>query len=265
MSNQNRSPRAYLGVERLYGAEAAQRLALAHVMVVGIGGVGSWAVESLARTGVGQLTLIDLDVVAESNINRQIHALQNTLGRNKVDVMRERILEINPLCQVTVIDDFLSIDNIATLCTPALDFVVDAIDSPRVKSHLIAHCVQHNIGLVVAGAAGGRDDPLALAELDLALTTGDALLANTRSRMRRDFGFSRSKGERFGVRTVFSTQTPLAAIHSINSSSDNLAEQKNNGAPLNCAGYGSVVTVTAAMGFALASIAIKAIVGKKFK
>jgi tRNA threonylcarbamoyladenosine dehydratase len=241
--------RAYTGVSRLYGEPAATQLQLAHVMVVGIGGVGSWAAEALARSGIGRITLVDLDVIAESNINRQIHALQDTLGRNKVDVMQERIAAINPQCAVTVVDDFLTIDNIAAVLEPKPHFVIDAIDSPRVKSYLIDYCVKKKIGLAVAGAAGGRDDPLALQEVDLALTTGDALLANTRSRMRRDFGFTREKGKKFGVRTVCSRQVPLQSL-----SSEIIP---NNGAPLNCAGYGSIVTVTAAMGMALAGIAIK--------
>jgi tRNA threonylcarbamoyladenosine dehydratase len=268
------SSRAYTGVARLYGETAADQLRRSNIMVVGIGGVGSWAAEALARSGVGRITLIDLDIIAESNINRQIHALQDTLGRNKVDVMQERIKAINPLCEVIVIDDFLTIENIATMLEPKPQFVIDAIDSPRVKSHLIAFCVQHKIGLAVSGAAGGRDDPLALQEVDLALTTGDALLSNTRSRMRRDFGFSRIKGERFGVRTVCSRQVPLQTLTNaedkqganddqVANNATGVAKPRNNGAPLNCAGYGSIVTVTAAMGLALASIAIKQLVAKK--
>jgi tRNA threonylcarbamoyladenosine dehydratase len=265
--------RVFTGVARLYGEAAGGQLRSSHVMVAGIGGVGSWAAEALARSGVGRITLIDLDVIAESNINRQIHALQDTLGRNKVDVMQERIKAINPQCAVTVIDDFLTVENIANLLEPKPQFVIDAIDSPRVKSHLIAFCVQHKIGLAVSGAAGGRDDPLALQEVDLALTTGDALLANTRSRMRRDFGFSRVKGKPFGVRTVCSRQVPLQTRNeNVDSQSNNdqqtnnasgPVEARNNGAPLNCAGYGSIVTVTAAMGLALASIAIKQVIAKK--
>jgi tRNA threonylcarbamoyladenosine dehydratase len=264
--------RAYTGVARLYGEAAATELRSSQVMVVGIGGVGSWAAEAMARSGVGHITLVDLDVIAESNINRQIHALQDTLGRNKVDVMQERIRAINPQCIVRVIDDFLSVENIATLLEPKPQFVIDAIDSPRVKSHLIAYCVQHKIGLVVSGAAGGRDDPLALQETDLALTTGDALLANTRSRMRRDFGFSRVKGERFGVRTVCSRQVPLQTLNNlgvekeeISNDTERATQRRNNGAPLNCAGYGSIVTVTAAMGLALAAIAIKQLIAVKKK
>jgi tRNA threonylcarbamoyladenosine dehydratase len=264
--------RAYTGVARLYGEPAATQLRSSHVMVIGIGGVGSWAAEAMARSGVGQLTLVDLDVIAESNINRQIHALQDTLGRNKVDVMQERIGAINPQCVVRVIDDFLSVENIATLLKPKPQFVIDAIDSPRVKSHLIAYCVQHQIGLVVSGAAGGRDDPLALQEIDLALTTGDALLANTRSRMRRDFGFSRLKGEQFGVRTVCSRQVPLPTLKDLGTEAQDTSnyiggavDRRNPGAPLNCAGYGSIVTVTAAMGFALAAIAIKQLIAAKKK
>ncbi len=251
--------RSFTGVSRLYGELAAQQLAQAHVIVVGVGGVGSWAAEALARSGVGQLTLIDLDVVAQSNINRQIHALNESLGANKVDVMKQRIAQINEACLVNAVDDFLTLDNMATLIsakpncetpnTEGATFVIDAIDSPRVKAALISFCALNKLPIAVAGAAGGRDDPLALHEQDIALCKGDALLANVRSRLRRDFGFTRELGKKMGVTTVVSRQSPLASAA--------VPEIGNTGSPLNCAGYGSIVTVTATMGMALAAIAIR--------
>lgn len=227
------------------------RLAESTVVVVGIGGVGSWAVEALARSGVGDICLVDEDVVAESNINRQLHALEATLGANKVDVMRERIAQINPLTRVRTFDLFLTADNCQTIldqCGP--NAVIDAIDAPRAKAALIAACRDRNIALVVSGAAGGRDDPLQLKSDDLALTKGDPLLANVRSRLRRDYGFSRQTGQPFHVPVVISSQPQLGSRPQQSSGTI-------NGAPLNCAGYGSIVTVTASMGMALAGICIK--------
>jgi tRNA threonylcarbamoyladenosine dehydratase len=240
---------SFVGVGRLYGTQAAARLQSAHVLIVGIGGVGSWAVEALARSAIGRLTLVDLDVIAHSNINRQIHALEDTLGANKVDVMKARVAQINPLCQVTSIDDFMTLENLSTIMASKPDFVIDAIDVPRVKAALIAYCVKENIGIAVAGAAGGRDEPLALHETDVALCKGDALLSNLRARLRRDYGFNRELGKAFGVIAVASKQLALPA---------NKAQiASNTGAALNCAGYGSTVTVTATMGMALAAVAIR--------
>jgi tRNA threonylcarbamoyladenosine dehydratase len=243
--------RSFAGVSRLYGEAAAARLSQARVMVVGVGGVGSWAVEALARSAVGALVLVDLDVIAQSNINRQIHALTNTLGANKVDVMQQRVQQINESCKVQVIDDFLTLDNLAAIMAYKPDYVIDAIDAPRIKAGLIDYCVAAKIGIAVAGAAGARDDPLALYETDIAHCKGDALIANVRSRLRRDYGFSRDLGKAFGVTAVCSRQIALPSA-----STD---DQPIPGAPLNCSGYGSTVTVTATMGMALAAIAIRKI------
>jgi tRNA threonylcarbamoyladenosine dehydratase len=243
--------RRFSGVTRLYGDTAAQALQQSHVLIAGIGGVGSWAAEALARSGVGHLSLVDLDVVAESNINRQIHALRGTLGANKVDVMKQRIEQINADCQVKVVDDFVTLENMPSILSANPDFVIDAIDSPRVKAALIHYCQSHQIGISVAGAAGGRDDPLALTRQDLALTKGDAFLANVRSRLRRDYGYTRALGVCFGVNAIVSTQLALQS---------GAGAHQGNGAPLACAGYGSIVTVTAAMGMALASIALQQLI-----
>jgi tRNA threonylcarbamoyladenosine dehydratase len=243
------------GVERLYGLPQSEKLRQSAVMVIGIGGVGSWAVEALARSGVGQLILVDCDVVGASNMNRQIHTLESTLGANKVDVMALRIREINAHCKVDAIDEFLTLEN----CSVLLDklriasnshTVIDAFDAPRIKAHLIGQCSKLKIPIVVSGAAGGRDDPLSLAVQDLAFSKGDPLLASVRSRLRREHGFSRDIKKSFGVSCITSTQRDHELIKPIEST-------KNSGAPLNCSGYGSIVTVTASMGFALASLAIK--------
>ncbi len=268
------TPREFVGVSRLYGAAGAQRLAASHVLIIGIGGVGSWSAEALARSGVGQLSLIDLDSVAASNVNRQVLALQSSIGAAKVQVMRSRIADINPNCKVVTIEDFLTIDNLESVMAIAPDFVIDAIDAPRVKAALIAHCVAKKIPIIVSGAAGGRDDPLSLRCSDISLIKGDALLANVRSRLRRDFGFAgfekkvevaqllgkkKLNAHLFNVMAIHSLQRPLGN-ESAQEISDNVKAQ---GAALNCAGYGSIVTVTAAMGLACAARAISTLISLK--
>ncbi|HRK57928.1 MAG TPA: tRNA threonylcarbamoyladenosine dehydratase [Burkholderiaceae bacterium] len=239
---------------RLYGDAGAAALAAAHVTVVGIGGVGSWAAEALARCGVGRLTLIDLDHIAESNINRQVHALEPELGKAKVGAMRERIAQIAPACQVHAIEEFVSAQNVEALIEPC-DVLIDAIDQVAAKAALVAHCVRLHLPVVVCGAAGGRRDPLRLAREDLARAQGDPILAKLRYRLRRDYGFARQGQGRklkFGVPAVYSdevVQQPAAGLEAA--------------AGLACAGYGSSVVVTAPMGFAAAACAIDGLVGRK--
>jgi tRNA A37 threonylcarbamoyladenosine dehydratase len=241
--------RRFGGLARLVGTVGLARLHAAHVCVVGVGGVGSWSVEALARSGVGRLTLIDLDHVAESNINRQVHALEATLGAAKIAVMGERVAQISPSCQVTLVDDFVTADNASALI-PADAWLIDAIDQPRAKAAMIALARGRGQSVVVCGAAGARTDPLALAREDLALTRGDALLASVRARLRRDHGFPREAGKRFGVVTICSRQLPAGAS----------SPTGDSGSPLACAGYGSSVTVTATMGLAAAAWVMDAIV-----
>ncbi|MDD5248004.1 MAG: tRNA threonylcarbamoyladenosine dehydratase [Rhodocyclaceae bacterium] len=238
--------RRFGGMTRLYGADAAARLAAAHVCVIGIGGVGSWAVEALARSGVGRLTLIDLDHVAESNINRQVHALDATLGQAKVLAMRSRIGEINPRCEVICIEEFVTPENAPTLL-PACDALIDAIDQVCAKAALIAHCRRAGIALVTTGGAGGRSDPLSLRVDDLSRTIQDPLASKVRARLRKDYGFPREPKKKFGVECVYSVEPirrPMGAACDVD-------EAGLHG--LNCAGYGSSVCVTAAFGFAAAA------------
>jgi len=247
--------RRFGGIARLYGDAGRARLAAAHVCVVGIGGVGSWAVEALARTGVGRLTLIDLDHVAESNINRQIHAADATLGQAKVEAMRERIAGYNPACRVAVVDDFVTVDNAAQLLAGGFDYVVDAIDAVRVKVAMIAVARERGLPLVTCGAAGGQIDPTQIRVDDLARTLQDPLLAKVRGQLRKAHGFTRDPKKKFGVEAVFSTEplrypAPEAAC-------DVAAGAAGAPGPagLNCAGFGSVVTVTACVGmFAAARV-----------
>jgi len=241
--------RRFGGVSRLYGPTAAVRIEAAHAVVVGVGGVGSWVAEALARCGVGRLTLVDLDHVAESNLNRQVHALESTLGASKVVAMAARIADISPATVVVCVDDFVTVDNVGVLIDHTADVVIDAIDAPRAKSALIARCVHLGRPVIVCGAAGGRTDPLALRRSDLAQVRGDALLASVRARLRREHGFPRQPGTAFGVEAIWSP-APAGAPAPI---------AGDTGAPLACSGYGSVVMVTAAMGFAAAADAVGAL------
>jgi tRNA A37 threonylcarbamoyladenosine dehydratase len=236
--------RRFGGIDRLYGTGALARLAQAHVCVVGIGGVGSWAAEALARSGVGQLTLIDLDHVAESNLNRQAHALEATLGQAKVLAMRERILQINPDCRVDTIEEFVAPENVAALVTTC-DLLLDCIDQVKAKAALIAHCRQRGLAVVTTGGAGGRTDPTRLRCDDLARTMQDALASTLRARLRKDYGFPR-EGKPFGVPCVFSDE-PIRRLPS--QACDAAAGPQG----LNCAGYGSSMAVTAAFGCAAAA------------
>jgi len=238
--------RRFGGTSRLLGEAAFARLQGAHVAVVGVGGVGSWSAEALARSGVGALTLIDMDHVAESNLNRQVHALESTVGAHKGAVMAARIAQIAPHCRVGVIDDFVTAENAAQLL-PVDAVILDAIDQPRAKAAMIALCVARAQPLVVCGAAGAVIDALSLQRGDLATSRADPLLASVRARLRRDHGFPREPARRFGVQALwFATQR---------------VEQRGcavePGAALSCAGYGSLVTVTAALGLAAAGVAIE--------
>lgn len=241
------SSRRFGGIERLYGAGSLARLAAAHVCVVGIGGVGSWAVEALARSGVGRLTLIDLDHVAESNINRQAHALEDTLGQAKVLAMQERVARINPDCRVDCVEEFIAPENVAMLL-PACDGVLDCIDQVKAKAALVAHCQSARIPVVTTGGAGGRTDPTRIRIDDLARTTQDALASKLRARLRKEHGFPRDAKKKFGVPCVYSDEQirrPAGADFC------DVDEAGLHG--LNCAGYGSSVAVTAGFGCAAAA------------
>jgi tRNA A37 threonylcarbamoyladenosine dehydratase len=243
------SSRRFGGIERLYGAGSLARLAATHACVIGIGGVGSWASEALARSGVGRLTLIDLDHVAESNVNRQAHALEDTLGQAKVLAMKERIAKINPDCRVDCIEEFVTPENAATLI-PNYDAVLDCIDQVRAKAALIAHCRRLKIPVVTTGGAGGRVDPTQIRIDDLARTTQDALASKLRARLRKEYGFSRDAKKKFGVPCVFSAEQ----IRRPQNQACDLDEAGLHG--LNCAGYGSSVAVTAGFGCAAAAWAL---------
>lgn len=248
--------RRFGGVARLYGEAAAERLKNANVCVVGAGGVGSWALEALARCGIGKLAAVDLDMVAESNTNRQIHALGDIYGKAKVDAMAERIRSINPDCHVSCIEDFVTPENVAEILLGDFDVIIDAIDQSRVKSAMIAHSLRIGVPIVVAGGAGGKIDPTRIKIDDLAHTMQDPLLSKVRALLRREHGFPRGSTKKFGIAAVFSTE-PLRP-----SQSQANCETSSGAGSLNCTGYGSSVCVTSVFGMVAASHAINLLISK---
>ena len=234
--------RRFGGLSRLYGATGALKIRQAHVAVIGVGGVGSWAVECLARSGVSALTLIDLDHVSESNVNRQLHALTSTLGMSKVLAMKERIAQINPDCVVHIVEDFIAPDNLQQHLSNDLDAVIDACDQVSAKVALAAWAMSHQIKLITVGAAGGKQQAHLVDVADLAMTTHDPLLAQVRQRLRKEHGAASSG--LFGVSAVFSKEKVVMP---------QAAQQGHTDNSLNCHGYGSVVTVTATFGNCAAS------------
>ena len=242
--------RRFGGVAKLYGQPALERFCAAHVCVVGVGGVGSWIVEALARSAIGALTLIDLDNVAESNINRQIQALSSTLGQAKIDALAERVALINPFCRVTLIEDFITPDNLGQMIGGrGYDYVIDAIDNARAKAALIAYCRDQRIALITIGGAGGQTDPTRIAVRDLAKTEQEPLLKRVRKLLRLHYGFPRGEKNRFNVDAVFSME-PLRFPEA----GDDAADAGQRGITgINCAGFGSCVVVTASFGMVAAA------------
>ncbi|MBI6748879.1 tRNA cyclic N6-threonylcarbamoyladenosine(37) synthase TcdA [Pseudomonas syringae] len=249
----------FAGIARLYGIEGLARLRAAHVAVVGIGGVGSWAAEGMARSGVGEISLFDMDDVCVSNSNRQLHALSTTVGQSKVEVMAERIRAINPDCIVHAVADFVTRDTMAECITPDMDFVIDCIDSVNAKAALISWCKRRKIQMVTTGGAGGQIDPTLIQIADLNRTFNDPLASKVRSTLRRDYGFSRTPNRHYSVPCVFSTEQlrypkPDGSI---------CLEKKfvGEGVKLDCAGgFGAVMMVTATFGMVAATRAVDKLV-----
>lgn len=247
--------RRFGGLRRLLGQQAAQKVFDGHVVVVGIGGVGSWAAEALARSGMGRLTLVDMDHVAESNVNRQIHALDGTLGMAKVLAMRDRIQQINPGCQVHVVDDFVTDENWPAVLegVPAPQAFVDACDQVRAKVAMAHWAVSHRVPFVSVGAAGGKRFPHRVELGDLAEVTHDPLLAQLRYRLRKHHGAARQG--RMGVSCVFSKEAVRPA--------DASCSTETSDHSLNCHGYGSSVAVTATFGMCAAAWVMNALADAK--
>ena len=229
--------RRFGGIIRLYGEKKFRLIQNCHICVVGIGGVGSWVAESLARHGVGKITLIDMDHIVESNINRQIHALDSTDGESKIKAMNDRIIDINPTCLVDCIDDFLEESNIQSYISGKFDFIIDAIDQSSVKISLAEYCQSKNLSLVMVGGAGGRIDPARIKIANLSKTFGDPLLGNIRKYFNKKNKLSKNKYE---IPTIFSDE-PIAK--------SDACESHQTGGGLSCDGYGSSLNITASMAF----------------
>lgn len=247
--------RRFGGLERLYGVAGAARIQQSHVVVVGIGGVGSWAAEALARSGVERITLIDLDHVAESNINRQIHALTTTVGQAKVVAMQERIGLINPHCKVVCIEDFVTPENWSSLLAEPIDAVVDACDQIKAKTAMAAWARSTGTLFVSVGAAGGKRHAHKIDIEDLSATTHDPLLAQLRYRLRKHHQAPR-EGRKMGVTCVFSREAVARPDASCAVEGDGT---------LNCHGYGSVVAVTATFGQCAAGWVLDKLATKSLK
>ena len=247
------------GILRLYGVEGQERLRRAHVCVVGIGGVGSWAVEALARSGIGQLTLVDLDDVCISNVNRQLHALTGTFGQPKVEAMAARVQLINPDCVVHAQQSFFTAKTAEQLLAPAYDAVLDAIDAREMKALLIALGRAKNIPVVTTGGAGGRRDPTALRVADLAQATHCGLLVNLRKLLRTEHNFPRDPKQPFGVACVYSTEPQ---VYPAGDGTVCAVKPPGERLRLDCAtGYGTACFVTGAFGFAAAAQVVRRISG----
>lgn len=242
--------RRFGGLKRLYGEDGAERISRAHVAIVGIGGVGSWAAEALARSGVGTITMIDLDNVAESNINRQIHALSETVGQPKVEAMRARIARINPQCIVHCVEDFVDPDNWPQILPAQVDAVIDACDQMQAKVAMSQWARRNKKLFIAAGAAGGKRLAHKVDIDDLSQVTHDPLLSQLRYRLRKTYNAPK-EGKKMGVVCVFSREAVVqpeksCALNGVDGS-------------LNCAGYGSVVAVTATFGQCAAGWVLDAI------
>ncbi len=250
------------GIARLYGIKGAQALENSHVCIIGIGGVGSWVAEAFARSGLGEITLIDLDDICTTNINRQIHALSTTVGQSKVEVMAERILAINPDCKVNQVEDFVTQDNLQQLLTSNFDYVIDAIDSVRVKTAIIAHCKRNKLPIITIGGAGGQTDPSKIAICDLSQTYQDPLLAKVRNQLRREYNFSRNIKRKFSIDAVFSSEQ---LVYPDAEGDVCHAKQSGDGAMrLDCSGgFGAATHVTASFAFFAVGRAIEKLLRKK--
>jgi tRNA threonylcarbamoyladenosine dehydratase len=248
-------PLRFGGTQRLYGTELTNQLVQSHICVIGIGGVGSWVAEALARTAVGEITLIDLDDICLSNTNRQAHTLDSTIGQMKITAMGERLKAINPDIKINEVHDFVTPNNFESLITHQFDYVVDAIDSVKVKAALLNHCKRSKIPCIMIGGAGGQTDPTKIAVTDLSKTEQDPLAAKVRNILRREYGFVKStektknnRKSNFGIDAVYSSE-PLKYPQADGSvcASKEFAGQSGR---LDCAtGFGAATVVTASFAF----------------
>jgi tRNA A37 threonylcarbamoyladenosine dehydratase len=244
------------GIARLYGEAGLKRLQDSHICIMGIGGVGSWAGESLARSGVGNITLVDLDDICITNFNRQIHATNETVGKMKVQILRDRILSINPGCNVRAIEDFFTASTAELILDTKYDYIIDAIDSLENKCLLASYCRDKNIPLITIGGAAGKRDALQVQILDLGKSFNDSLLFQMRKKLRREYNFERPSGhslakrKNLNIMSVFSPEEPIPAPLLVECE----VEKRN------CDwGMGSTTHVTATFGLAAAGFVINQI------
>lgn len=244
------------GIARLYGDHNLQLLARAHFAVIGIGGVGSWVAEALARSGIGEITLVDMDDVCITNSNRQIQALTSTIGLQKIEVVKQRLLDINPELTLHAIDDFLDTENMKEVIHPQLDLVVDAIDAAYVKAALISHCKRQKTSVITIGSAGGKLDPRQIMSGDLSKTTNDPLLAKTRNSLRRLHNFARNPKRVFSIEAIYSTEQMTYPDQQGGTCQSKSGLEE--GVKLDCAGgFGASTMVTASFGFVAVARAIE--------
>lgn len=250
-------PERFGGTARLLGEAAMERLTRSHVAVVGLGGVGSWTVEALARSAVGALTLIDPDEICLTNINRQLPALASTVGQSKAGLLAARVADISPDCQVRCFEEFLLPGNVGRLLEGNFDYVVDAVDRMSIKALILAHCRDHQLPVLTIGGAGGRVDPARVQIQDLGRSGGDELLRQVRRKLRRDYGWQGGEGILYGVPAVFSNE-PLRYPQPDGC----VALEPASDAPvrMDCAqGIGSAAFVTGVFGMMAAAEVVKAI------
>lgn len=245
--------RRFTGTATLYGADTLHKFSQTHAYVIGVGGVGSWVAEGLARTGVGEMTLIDMDILVESNINRQLPALDGTLGESKTTAMQQRIAGINPACMVHEVDEFLTADNVKALLPDRETVqslknqgktvvIFDCTDDINAKLAIALHCRFNKLKLITAGGAGGKIDPTKLSVADLKDTYQDPLLAKLRDKL-KEKGINKALKDKFAIKCVFSSEAPKM--------------QKSCNHSLNCGGYGSAVAVTCAMAMIMVGEGLK--------
>ena len=250
--------RRFRGTQTLYGAPAIDTFVAAHVYVIGVGGVGSWAAEALARTAVGTITLIDLDVLVASNVNRQLPALDSTFGQSKIAAMASRMREINPKVTLNLVDDFLTVDNVETLLPSrqqAKDaiaqgkpiVILDCVDDMNAKLAIALHCRFNKLKLVCAGGAGGKIDPTQIKVSDLRESYQDPLLAKLRNKLRHEKGINSALKEKFGIKCVYSTEPPRV-------------DKSCQTGGLHCGGYGSAVVVTSVVAMMMVSEALQLLI-----
>jgi len=251
------------GIARLYGDSGLEALAKAKFLVIGIGGVGTWIAEALARTGAGAITLVDLDDICITNTNRQIHALSHTIGHSKTAVMAERLRAINPELVVSEIEDFVALDNLAEIILPSYDVVIDAADNFRVKAALISHCRGQKQQIVTVGSAGGKRDPRQIVSGDLSRTLQDPLLSRVRKQLRQKHAFPRNQKRVFSVEAIYSPEQMLYpdGTGGVCQAKDGVLQ---DGVKLDCAGgFGAATMVTASFGMIAAARAVERLLERK--